>query len=90
MHYTEITGNGTYAIALNDVTHSKESTVHVEAAAGAASVSIGWEDTAGNFNAYENGVIAAGESKRVRHGQGVKLAAEVSGFNTNFSIGYAD
>ena len=89
MHYTTITGNGRFNLTIDGgATRSPEVTVHIPA--NASSVEVGWLDADGNFNGYIDGILAAGDTARIRCGEGVQLVANITGFVSEFKIGYAN
>ncbi len=95
MKETQITGNGDFNITINGIrTLNGESTIHVPSVVGGASIALGWIDELGTFNVYKeqddsDSILVASDAKRTRHGSGVRLAVQVTGFTTAFSIGIA-
>ena len=83
----KVTANGiTKLTVLEKLSSSLECSVHVPADIGGASVSVGWIDLDGTFNAYVDGVLLAGESSRFAVGAGIQMAATITGYTTDFII----
>ena len=81
----QITENG-ITVLKGSKTTTDAASIHVPAAIGAATVSVGWVDSAGTFNAYVDGVLAAGESAKFSTGASVPLAINIASFSTVFDI----
>lgn len=90
MHYTSIVANGDIPITIQQITQSSEVSVHAPADIGGATIDIGWLDAEEAFNAYDDGALLVGESKRYRCGEGVRMVAQIAGYSTAFKIGYAN
>ena len=90
MIYTEIEADGDayippFGIADTGrlVTVRPETTIMIEANVDGATVTVGYEDVAGAFQAYPDGDITATGGAVFNHGIGARLMINVSGITAN-------
>ena len=90
MIYTEIEADGDVYIppfGIADtgrlVTVRPETTIMIEANVDGATVTVGYEDVAGAFQAYPDGDITSIGGAVFNHGIGVRLMINVSGITAN-------
>jgi len=90
MIYKEIEADGDFYLSpfgadetrrLITVRHT--TVVNIDSNVDGATVTAGYEDYEGNFNAYPEGDISTSGGKEVIHGIGTKLMVRVSGITAN-------
>lgn len=64
----------------HDVLLWPATSVKVESNIDGATITFGYEDSEGNFVAYDDGVTS---EARINHGKGVRLLVRVAGINAN-------
>lgn len=90
MRQVPVAANGDVQLPPNVTTRKDEVAIYIPAAIGTATVTIGWVDFAGTTNAYDNGVMTAGQAEVFMCNQGVQMVATIASYSTPFIIGYAD